>query len=82
MGDSRVRNLFEFFEFMMEGNFTPWAVKPHRNLNATYPEHNFQLDFLWGPQTETGNQEVFEKNWDFSLHICKTTVGCKTLLLK
>jgi hypothetical protein len=37
MGDSRVRNLYEFFEFMVEGNFTPWAVKPHRNLYISYP---------------------------------------------
>ena len=58
MGDSRVRNLYEFFEFMVEGNFTPWAQKPHRNLNRTYHDLNFNLTFLWGPQTETGNQEV------------------------
>jgi len=59
MGDSRVRNLFEYFQEMMKGNFTPWAEKPHRNINATYPEFNFQVDFLWAPQTETGNQDDF-----------------------
>jgi hypothetical protein len=61
MGDSRVRNLYEYFEFLMEGNFTPWAVKPHHNLNISYPESNFKVDFLWGPQMETGNPKVFPK---------------------
>ncbi len=58
MGDSRVRNLYEFFEFMVEGNFTPWEIKPHRSLNITYDDFKFNLTFLWAPQTETGNQEV------------------------
>ena len=66
MGDSRVRNLFEYFQFMVLGNFTPWAVKPHRNLNATYLDFNFQVDFLWGPQTETGNQDAFKNE----LNLC------------
>ena len=61
MGDSRVRNLYEFFEFMLKGSFTPWAVKPHRNLESDYPDFNVNIDFLWGPQMETGNQDVFEK---------------------
>jgi hypothetical protein len=61
MGDSRVRNHYEYFEFLMEGHFTPWAVKPHHNLNISYPESNFKIDFLWGPQMNTGNQKVFIK---------------------
>ena len=68
MGDSRVRNLYEFFEFMFKGSFTPWAEKPHRNLESKYPDFNVNIDFLWGPQMETGNQEVFEKT-SFCLRI-------------
>jgi hypothetical protein len=56
MGDSRIRNLYEYLEFMMEDNFTTWDLKPHHNLNVSYPELNLKLDFLWGPQTDTGNQ--------------------------
>ena len=63
MGDSRVRNLYEYFQQMLQGNFTAWAEKPHRDLDASYPDFNFQVDFLWGPQTETGNQDVFEQIW-------------------
>ena len=58
MGDSRIRNLYEFFQFMLEGSFTPWVEKPHRNLNMSFENYSFNLNFLWGPQTETGNQEV------------------------
>jgi hypothetical protein len=59
MGDSRMHNLYEYFEFLLEGNFTPWEEKPHHNLNIFYPEYNFKMDFLWGPQMETSNQKVF-----------------------
>ena len=61
MGDSRIRNLYEFFEFTMEGKYTafdPHTKKPHHNLNVTYQNLNFKMDFLWAPQTETGNQYV------------------------
>jgi hypothetical protein len=56
MGDSRVRNLYEHFKFMLEGSYGTSTEKPHYNINSTYQDLNFKLDFLWGPQTETGNQ--------------------------
>ena len=56
MGDSRIRNIFEYFQEMFLGHFTQWSDKPHRNLQANFSEFNFKVDFLWGPQTETGNQ--------------------------
>ena len=61
MGDSRVRNLYEYFELIMKGSFTPWAEKPHRNLESKYPNFNAKVNFLWAPQMETGNQDVFER---------------------
>ena len=56
MGDSRIRNLYEHLKFMMEGRYGTSGEKPHYNINSTYPDQHIKLDFLWGPQTETGNQ--------------------------
>ena len=59
MGDSRTRNIFDYFEQMVWGNFTPWVEKPHCNIRSHFSDFNFKVDFLWGPQTETGNQLNF-----------------------
>jgi hypothetical protein len=56
VGDSRVRNIFEFSESLIEGKFTTWDEKPHHNIRNVYDEINFTMDFLWGPQTDYGNQ--------------------------
>ncbi len=58
MGDSRIRNLYEYFQLKMDGSMSPSIEKPHHNLNGTYQNFNFKIDFLWAPQTETGNQYV------------------------
>jgi hypothetical protein len=69
LGDSRIRNIYEYFVFMIEGQFTPLIAKPHHNLNMLYPESNFKVDFLWGPQMETGNQKVFAKRDIYNVQI-------------
>lgn len=56
MGDSRVRNIFEFSEGLIGGKVTTWDEKPHHNIHNVYEDINFLLDFLWGPQTDYGNQ--------------------------
>ena len=55
-GDSRARNLYEYFDSMLEGTFAPWKTKPHNSINRMDPKYNLKIDFIWGPQLETGDQ--------------------------
>ena len=59
MGDSRVRNQYEYFQAILGGYVTTWGEKPHHNLQSNFSEYNFKLNFLWGPQLETGKQLSF-----------------------
>jgi hypothetical protein len=58
MGDSRIRNIFEYFEYMIIGEKVT-QNRPHYNLQHVFADVNLKLDFLWTPLTEYGNQEVF-----------------------
>ena len=51
-----MRNLYEYFETMFDGHFTPWWETPHDHVNITYQPFNIKVDYIWGPQMETGNQ--------------------------
>jgi hypothetical protein len=58
MGDSRVRNLYQYFEFLNSQECYSCNMKLHYNRNLTFENINFKIDFIWGPQTETGSQYV------------------------
>ena len=59
MGDSRIRNQYEYFQAILGGQVTTWGEKPHHSLQSNFSEYNFKLVFLWGPQMETGKQLSF-----------------------
>jgi hypothetical protein len=52
VGDSRIRNLFEYFVFLHEGRSGWSSKKAHHNLLKVYKESNLKMDFLWGNQME------------------------------
>ena len=56
MGDSRTRSLVDFFEAVFDQNWLQIEIKPHYDFNKTFQDLNAQLDFIWAPQTELGNQ--------------------------
>jgi hypothetical protein len=58
MGDSRIRNIFEFFENLIKGQKVSKS-KPHYNIHNVYENISFKMDFIWEPQTDFGNQCVF-----------------------
>ena len=56
VGDSRTRSLVDFFEAFFNQSWLWEEIKPHHDFNATFQDMNAQLDFIWAPQTELGNQ--------------------------
>ncbi len=56
MGDSRIRNIYSYFEFMYSNKCDSCDRNIHVSQNLTFQKDNFKIDFIWGPQTETGNQ--------------------------